>query len=342
MADMGTKSFVAGFLTAGILAFILYGGAPGGGDQAAAPEAAPANVRGLKPAPPISAEFPFESHYVEVLGSRLHYVDEGQGDPFLFLHGNPTSSYLWRNIIPYVTPLGRAVAVDNIGFGKSDKPDIDYTYQDHIKYIDGFIEALDLKNITLVVHDWGSAMGFDYASRHPDRVKGLVFMEAIMPPNMPVPSIDRMPPPFKALRDPEKGPAMIYKKNFFVEVMMPASINRTLSAAEMDAYRAPFLEEASRKPTLVWPNEIPIAGVPARNVELIERYGAWLEETDLPKLHLYVRPGAISSPEIVDSLKGKLKNYETVFLGPGIHFVQEDHPEAIGRAIADWHRRNFQ
>ena len=132
----------------------------------------------------IATEFPFASHFVEVAGSRMHYLDEGEGDPILFLHGNPTSSYLWRNIIPHVTSMGRAIAPDLIGMGKSDKPDIEYTFFDHVKYVEGFIEKLDLKHITLVIHDWGSALGFHYAMRHPDNVKGLAFMEAIIAPQV--------------------------------------------------------------------------------------------------------------------------------------------------------------
>ncbi len=143
---------------------------------------------------PILADFSFESRYVEVHGSKIHYVDQGSGDPVLFLHGQPTSSYLWRNVIPHVSPVARAIAMDNIGFGKSDKPDIEYRFVDHVKYVEGFIEALGLKNVTLVIHDWGSALGFHYAMRNESNVKGIAFMEALL---MPIPSLDSMPSEMK-------------------------------------------------------------------------------------------------------------------------------------------------
>ncbi len=287
----------------------------------------------------ISAEFPYESRYVEVLGSNMHYVEEGLGDPILFLHGNPTSSYLWRNVMPYLIPQGRVIAVDLIGMGQSDKPDIEYLYDDHIRYVEGFIEALDLKNITFVVHDWGSALGLDITSRHEDNVIGVAFMEAIVPPAFPT-SI--MPPEgsmFHRMRDPNIGPELIYEQNFFVEVVLPGGVVRTLTEEEMAYYRAPYVAPESRKPTLVWPNEIPFADGPQRNVDLINRYGAWMSETDMPFLLLYVSPGAIISPETAAAIVEQTRNIESHYLGIGRHFIQEDHPHKIGRAVADWRRR---
>ena len=290
----------------------------------------------------ISGDFPFESNFVNVLGSSMHYIDEGAGDPILFLHGNPTSSYLWRNVIPFVIPRGRVIALDNIGFGKSGKPDIGYTFDDHVKYLEEFISALDLHNITLVIHDWGS-IGFEYARRNPGNIKALAFMEALVPPASPLPSFDVMPPQirevFQALRDPTQGPEMVIRQNFFIEQMLPGSIVRTLSELEMDAYREPFLDPESRKPILVWPNEVPIGGVPERTTKAITEYGKWLNETELPKLLIYVSPGLIIPPQVAEILTQTMKNIETVYVGQGIHFIQEDHPEAIGRAIADWYRR---
>ncbi len=291
----------------------------------------------------ISAEFPFESKFVEVLGSKIAYIDEGEGDPILFIHGNPTSSYLWRNIIPYVQPQGRVIALDLIGFGKSDKPDIEYTYADQIKYVEGFIEALDLKNITLVVHDWGSALGFDYASRNENNIKGLAFMEAIMLPAAPY-SYDTMPEFqadfFRTLRDPQKGPELIINQNFFIEEVIPnIGTVRTLTKEEMDAYRAPFLNPESRKPILVWPNEVPIDGEPANVVKVVNNYNEWLLQTDIPKLHLYASPGALNPPEVVDFLTKNLKNYESVYVGEGAHYIQEDNPDAIGKAISEWYEK---
>ena len=169
----------------------------------------------------ISSDFPYESNYVDILGSRMHYVDKGDGDPILFLHGQPTSSYLWRNIMPHLEGQGRVIAPDNIGFGKSDQPDLDYTFEDHYRYIEAFIEALDLKNITLVVHDWGSGLGLHYANLHHENVKGIVTMESILAPLMPAESYEALPKPledfFRMMRDPVMGPQKMIEENYFVE-----------------------------------------------------------------------------------------------------------------------------
>jgi haloalkane dehalogenase len=285
----------------------------------------------------ISAGFPYESRFVNVRGSEMHYVAEGEGDPILFLHGNPTSSYLWRNIIPHVSGLGRAIAPDLIGMGKSDKPDIDYRFFDHVEYVEGFIENLGLENITLVIHDWGSALGFHYAMRHADNVRGIAFMEAIVAPIL---SWDDFHPDFqkvfKAFRTEGVGWDMIVGQNFFVERILPGAVARDLSEAEMDAYRAPFLDEAARKPTWRWPNEIPIEGHPPDVVEAVGAYNAWLQETEIPKLLLHAKPGALLREDAVEWCRAHLPNLETVDLGTGIHFVQEDTPDEIGEALADW------
>ncbi|MCZ6819755.1 MAG: haloalkane dehalogenase [Calditrichaeota bacterium] len=272
----------------------------------------------------------------------MHYVDKGEGDPILFIHGNPTSSYLWRNVIPHLETQGRVIAIDLIGMGKSDKPDIDYTFADHIQYVEGFIDTLKLKNITLVLHDWGSALGLDYASRHENNVNGIAFMEAIVPPGMPVASYEVMGPPgefFRTMRDPVKGAELIIKQNMFIEEVLPSSVMRKLNEVEMDAYRAPFIDAKSRKPILVWPNEIPIGGVPANTVRVVSAYGKWMVNTDLPMLHLYASPGALNPPQVAEWLVQNVNNIESSYIGPGIHYVQEDHPHVIGKAIADWRRR---
>lgn len=325
----------------GVLTFIVLG--PGNAPEPTiVSQAEPENIITVPPVI-ISDAFPFASKYVDVLGSRMHYIDEGSGDPILFLHGNPTSMYLWRNVMPFLIGKGRVIAVDNIGFGQSDKPDIGYTYADHIRYIEGFIEALNLRNITLVIHDWGSALGLDYASRNAENVKGVAFMEAMVPPFVPVPSYEAMPPPmaefFQTVRDPELGPELIIKQNFFIEGALPGSVIRRLSQATMDNYRAPFLDEATRKPILVWPNQIPIVGEPADVVQVVEAYSQWMLDTDMPFLHIYVSPGALNPPPVAEWLAENLNNIETIYVGQGIHFIQEDQPEAIGRAVADWYRR---
>ncbi|MFQ5796172.1 MAG: haloalkane dehalogenase [Candidatus Bipolaricaulia bacterium] len=218
----------------------------------------------------ISADFPYKSNYVEVLGSKMHYVDEGEGDPILFLHGQPTSSYLWRNIVPHLTSLGRCIALDLIGFGKSDKPDIEYRFFDHVKYVEGFIETMGLKNITLVIHDWGSALGFYYAMRHEDNVKGIAFMEAIL---MPIASWEDFPKDFqeifRAFRTPDVGWDMLVNQNMFVEQLVPGAAMRKLTEEEMNHYREPFKDPSSRKPVWRWPNELPIEGEPADVVEAV-------------------------------------------------------------------------
>lgn len=288
----------------------------------------------------ISPDFPYESNYLEVLGSKLHYVDEGSGDPILFLHGNPTSSYLWRNIIPYLTRLGRCIALDLIGMGKSDKPDIEYRFFDHVKYVEGFIEKLGLQNITLVLHDWGSALGFHYARRHESNVKGLAFMEAVL---MPIPSWDAMPEDgrqlFQAFRTPEVGWDMIVNQNVFVEQVIPNMVVRKLTEAEMNRYREPFKNPASRKPVWRWPNEIPIAGEPADVVEAVEVYNQWLQKTELPKLLFHGTPGGALPAPLVEWCRQNLKNLKTVDIGPGIHYLQEDNPHLIGAELATWYSR---
>jgi len=285
----------------------------------------------------ISAEFPFESKYVEVLGSKMHYIDEGEGDPILFLHGNPTSSYLWRNIIPYVSDDGRVIAVDLIGMGKSDKPDIDYRFVDHAKYLEVFIEELELENITLVIHDWGSGLGFNYAMQNEDNIKGIAFMEAILMTF----SWDEFLPEFKEtfqmFRTPGVGEELIMNQNFFVEQFLPSAILREVTEEEMNYYREPYETVESRKPVWKWPNEIPIDGEPADVHEIVTNYNQWLQETEVPMILFHATPGIIITEPVVEWIKDNLKNIETVDIGEGLHYVQEDNPHAIGEALSDWY-----
>ena len=286
----------------------------------------------------ISADFPYTSHYEEVQGLQIHYVEEGSGDPILFLHGNPTSSYLWRNIIPHVQSHARCIAMDLIGMGKSDKPDIDYSFFDHAKYVEGFIETLGLQNLTLVIHDWGSALGFHYAMRNEANIKALAFMEAIL---MPIPSWDAMPPDlketFQAFRTPDVGWDMIVNQHMFVEQILPSLVVRELTDAEMDHYRAPYIDPPSRKPLWRWPNEIPIAGEPATVVALVEEYNRKLQQSRLPKLLLSATPGGIIDAQAVAWCQQNLPNLKVVDIGPGIHFIQEDNPHLIGTELANWY-----
>ena len=286
----------------------------------------------------ISADFPFESKYVEVHGSQLHYIDEGAGDPILFLHGNPTSSYLWRNIIPYLVPYGRCIAPDLIGMGKSDKPDLDYRFFDHANYVEGFIEKLELSNLTLVIHDWGSGLGFHYAMRHEDNIKGIAFMEAVMKPYRweDFPSDQKMG--FKLFRTPGIGWFMISVMNMFLTQLLPQMVVRTLSEEEMDHYRAPFKTIKSRKPVRQWPVEIPIDGKPSDTHEVISNYSQKLQESGLPKLLFSASPGVAIDGAMLDWCKQNLKNLKVVDIGEGIHFVQEDNPHLIGEELAKWYQ----
>lgn len=288
---------------------------------------------------------PYAHKFIQINGSKMAYIDEGAGDPILFLHGNPTSSYLWRNIMPHVAQQGRIIAPDLIGMGKSDKPDIGYTYKEHAAYLTAFIAALDLQNITLVVHDWGSALGMEYARLNESNVKGLAFMEAIVAPGVPIPSFVAMGTGgdfFKALRSGTKeGEDLIYEQNMFVKVMLPNfGVIRPLTEAEKEAYRAPYPTRDSRKPTLIWPQELPIADAPAYTTRVVTQNGAWLAETELPKLYFYATPGALNPPQLVAHFQNTLKNLESRYIGAGVHFLQEDNPRAIGLGLSDWMRRH--
>ncbi|PCJ25599.1 MAG: haloalkane dehalogenase [SAR86 cluster bacterium] len=288
-----------------------------------------------------SAEFPFQSKFIEVNGHNLHYIDEGNsdGDTFLFLHGNPTSSYLWRNIMPYVKAGNRIVAVDNIGFGKSDQPtDLDYTFQTHYQYIEEFIEKTDLENIILVIHDWGSVLGLNYAMENSSNVKGIVMMEALIPPAFPTDNAGF----FSSFRNPETGKELLIEQNMFIEgILLTGAVTRSLSDAEKDVYRAPFLSADTRFPIYVWPNELPIAGEPARNVVVIENIGKWLQESPIPKLVQYADPGVMINAERAQWMVDNYRNVEIQFVGYGTHYIQEDNPQIIGRGIVEWHRRTF-
>jgi haloalkane dehalogenase len=284
----------------------------------------------------LSTDFPFASQYIEVHGSKLHYIDEGSGDPILFLHGNPTSSYLWRNIVPHLTPHGRCIALDLIGMGKSDKPDIPYRFLDHAKYVEGFIERLDLSGITLVVHDWGSGLGFHYAMRHEHNVKAIAFMEAIIKPS----SWDGFPPDFKMgfkmMRSP-LGWFLISVLNIFVNQILPKAVVRPLTPEEKRYYEAPFKTIRSRKPVRRWPMEIPIDGKPADMQEIVAFYSGRLQQSDLPKLLFYASPGGIIDAKTLEWCRKHLKNLTTVDIGQGIHYLQEDNPHLIGEELAKWY-----
>ncbi len=288
---------------------------------------------------PISAEFPYGSRFVEVEGSRIHYVEAGKGDPILFLHGNPTWSYLWRNIIPYAAQVGRAIALDLIGMGRSDKPNIEYRFVDHVRYVEGFIERMGLRNITLVIHDWGSGLGFHYAARHEKNVKGLAFMEALLRPVTWADFPEQARGMFQAFRTPEVGWDLIANQNVFVERVLPGSMIRKLTEVEMNRYREPFPDPPSRKAVWRWPNEVPIEGEPKDVTEAVTAYHEWLKRSDVPKLLFHAQPGALIPAPAVDWCRQNLKNLKMVDIGPGIHFLQEDNPHLIGEELGKWYQR---
>lgn len=292
----------------------------------------------------ISADFPFESRFQKVFNSEMHYVDEGDPESdhtFLLLHGNPTSNYLWRNIIPHLSGQARVIAPDLIGMGKSGKPDIDYTFEDHIKYMDEFISQMDLQNIILVIQDWGSGIGFHYANRNRDNVAGIVFFEAILRPMewKEANFIERYI--FKRFRHPEKGHKMIVEKNFFVDKFIPMMAGRKLAKEEMDHYRAPYLEKEHRKPVRVWPTQIPIGGEPEFSTRVVQEYYEYHPTSNTPKLMFHVKPGMIIKKKEAEKIKKTWKNLDVVYLGKGKHYIQEQYPYEIGQGIADWYSRTF-
>jgi len=278
--------------------------------------------------------------FVEVNGKRMAYVEMGAGLPIVFLHGNPTSSYLWRNIMPHVAGLGRAVAPDLIGMGDSDKLDDpepeSYRFVEHRQYLDGFLDAIVPEGpVVLVVQDWGSALGFDWARRHPVRVRGICFFEAIV---APVESWDDWPDEargiFQGFRSPA-GEEMVLEKNIFIEMVLPASNIRTLSDEEMTVYRRPYLKVGEdRRPTLTWPRQIPIAGEPADVTQIVSDYQNWLAESPVPKLFIDAKPGAILGDKQRKIVRAWPNLTEVTV--PGVHFVQEDSPHEIGQALKDW------
>lgn len=289
----------------------------------------------------ISEKFPYQKQRKRILDHEMAYVEVGKDDPIVFLHGNPTSSYLWRNVIPHLQPLGRCIAPDLIGMGDSDKlrnsGPSSYRFVEQRKYLDALLEALNVRErVTLVIHDWGSALGLDWANRHRDAIKGIAYMEAIVrPQGWDHWDVMNMRPFLEALRS-DAGEKMVLEENFFIEKILPGAVLRGLSDEELAEYRRPFAEPGEgRRPTLTFPREIPIEGNPADTTAIVGAYADWLATSDVPKLFLRAEPGA---------LLGGGVNLETVRKWPaqtevtikGVHFVQEDSPDEIGMAIANW------
>ena len=266
----------------------------------------------------------------------MAYVEVGEGDPIVFIHGNPTSSFLWRNVLPHVTDLGRCIAPDLIGMGDSSKVEgLAYRFVDHRSYLEGFLDAVGVRErATLVVHDWGSALGFDWANRHRSAVSGIAYMEAIVRPI----TWDEWPESsrrvFQGMRSPA-GEEMVLTKNVFVERILPGSMLRALSDDEMAEYRRPFANPGEdRRPTLTWPREIPIDGSPGDVAAIVDDYSRWLSTSSVPKLFVNAEPGAILVGEPREFCRTWPNQAEVTVAG--IHFIQEDSADEIGRSLRRW------
>lgn len=288
-----------------------------------------------------STETRYTKQHKTIYGKKMAYIEHGEGDPIVFLHGNPTSSYLWRNVMPHLEGKGRLIAPDLIGMGDSEKLDNSgpesYRFVEHRKYLFRLLEELGVSgNVTLVIHDWGSGLGFHWAHQHPNTLKGIAFMEAFV---APLPGWSAFPealrPVFNAFRSPA-GEDMVLEQNMFIEQILPGAILRDLSNAEMDEYRRPYLTAGEdRRPTLTWPRQIPVDGDPADVHKIVIEYGKWLAQSDVPKLFINAEPGAILTGPARDLVRSWPNITELTVKGS--HFIQEDSPDEIGQAIASWH-----
>lgn len=288
----------------------------------------------------ISSEMPFEKTFQRVNNRNIAYIEAGEGDPIVLLHGNPTSSYLWRNVIPHLSGQGRVIAPDLIGHGDSEKLPVEdgplrYSFASAYSYLDGLLEAIGAnQNVTFVIHDWGSALGFYWAQNHPEKVRAIAYMEGIVCPLTwnDWPATARSI--FQGFRS-DKGEDLVLQRNLFVEAVLPSSVMRGLSEEEMHHYRLPFATAEDRQPTLNWPRQIPIGGEPAAMVELVNGYGQWMKNnTELPKLFINAEPGSI----LVGTSREFCRSWpnQTEVSVKGTHFIQEDSPAEIGQHISTW------
>ncbi len=280
----------------------------------------------------VSASYPYASHYVDVLDSTMHYIEQGSGDPILFLHGVPTSSYVWRNVIPYLSSLGHCIAVDLIGFGKSGKPDIEYSLADHIRYIEAFIKTLNLTRITLVMHGWGSIIGLNYAMHNQNNCKGLVFYESYIRPVTQEDFSLSMQEQLHLSEDETFD--IIMNASSFVDKVIPQSMTRPLTEIEIEQYRTPFLHSGSGKPLKKYLEELPLDNNTTNKI--IAAYSTLLQHSTLPKLMIYSIPGFITSIATVMWAKEHLSNIEIIEMGEALHFAQENDPFTMGESISVW------
>ena len=287
----------------------------------------------------LSETMSYEKKFASVKGKQIAYVEEGSGDPIVLLHGNPTSSFLWRNVIPELVESGRVIVPDLIGQGDSEKLPASegperYSLEVAYSYVDGLLESIGAnQNVTLVIHDWGTGVGFLWAMRHPAAVKGVAYMEGIVKPvswsDWPESAVGI----FKGFRS-DKGEDLILNRNMFIEGVLPSSVIRPLSDTEMDAYRAPHLETDDRQPLLNWPRQIPIEGEPEDVVALVNEYGAFMAASDIPKLFINADPGSILVGAQREFCRSWPNQQEVTV--KGLHFIQEDSPVEIGQAVANW------
>jgi haloalkane dehalogenase len=291
---------------------------------------------------PLTDTFPFDSKFITIHQHQLHYIDVSKGDPILFLHGNPTSSYMWRNIIPYMSRLpARCIALDLIGFGKSERPDIDYGFVTHADYVNRFIEALNLKNITLVMHDWGNALGLYYGLHHLDNIQGFAMIEGGSF-FRPIPRMEDFYPIqaqalFTTLRDPIEGPELMKNVNPFLSNMKKSVLGCELSDTALRIHQAPFLDPNSRKPMWTFPTQFPINGEPKEVFEIVNEYSPILQECTTPKILFHATPGCNTPPVIVEWAKSHMHHLTTVDIGTGYHFLPEDNPTLIGQELSKWY-----
>jgi len=287
----------------------------------------------------LSETMPYQKKFATVNGKQIAYLEEGSGDPIVLLHGNPTSSYLWRNVIPELTGSGRVIAPDLIGQGDSEKLPADegperYTLEAAYDYVAGLLEVIGAdKNVTLVIHDWGSGIGFLWAMRHAAAVKGLAYMEGIVKPVTWADWPEGAVGIFKGFRS-DKGEDLILKRNMFIEGVLPSSVIRELSETEMNAYRAPHLEADDRQPLLNWPRQIPIEGEPENVAALVNEYGAFMASSEMPKLFINADPGSILTGAQREFCRTWPNQQEVTV--KGLHFIQEDSPVEIGQAVVQW------
>lgn len=284
----------------------------------------------------ISADFPYPSHYVDIYGAKMHYIEQGTGDPILFLHGVPASCYVWRNIIPHIASLGRCIAPDLMGMGKSERPDIEYSIFDHIKYIDKFIETLNLKRVTIVMHGWGSLIGFDWAVRNANNCKGLVFYEAYLRPfqheDISLPLQEQV----RTLEEQAEIDKLMENGTYYIDKVLPQEMLRPLTTEEMSHYREPFAKNGANNVLRQYLKELPRIDRNNKVDQLIATYSEKLQKLNLPKLMLYSVPGFLTTMATAIWAKEHLPNLELVDIGEELHYAQESNPTLMGEAISIW------